>query len=140
MGVVIDTSLLIAGERGRLDIAACVAGRESELFYLSVISASELLHGVWRADQAATRTRRSAFVEEVLRAFPILHVDLAVARTHAQLWAELSRDGSMIGPHDLWIAASCLAHGHVLATANLRELERVPGLDVENWLDAEQAG
>jgi predicted nucleic acid-binding protein len=41
--------------------------------------------------------------------------------------------GTMIGLHNSWIAASCLAHGLTLATANLREFERVPGLTVEAW-------
>lgn len=39
----------------------------------------------------------------------------------------------MIGAHDLWLAASSLAHDLTLATANLREFERVPGLRVEDW-------
>lgn len=38
-----------------------------------------------------------------------------------------------IGPHDLWLAAAALAHGLTLATGNLREFDRVPGLDVEAW-------
>jgi len=61
-------------------------------------------------------------------------VDLATARAHAQIWAELSSHGRMIGPHDLWLAAACIAHGLTMATANLRELERVPGLVVESWV------
>jgi predicted nucleic acid-binding protein len=32
-----------------------------------------------------------------------------------------------------WLAATCLAHGLRLATGNLREFERVFGLDVEKW-------
>ncbi|MBM4459511.1 MAG: type II toxin-antitoxin system VapC family toxin [Chloroflexi bacterium] len=44
MAILIDTSILIAYERGQLDIAGHVAGREAEEVFLSVISASELLH------------------------------------------------------------------------------------------------
>jgi tRNA(fMet)-specific endonuclease VapC len=69
----------------------------------------------------------------VLERFPILGVDLATARAHAQLWAQLASEGRMIGPHDLWLAAACLAHGLALVTANVREFERVPGLTLENW-------
>jgi predicted nucleic acid-binding protein len=29
----------------------------------------------------------------------------AVARAHAEIWAELESDGNLIGAHDLWIAA-----------------------------------
>lgn len=42
-------------------------------------------------------------------------------------------EGRIIGPHDLWLAATCLAHGLTMVTANIREFARVPGLDVESW-------
>lgn len=133
MGVLIDSNVLIDAERGLVDIAAKVKGREGEEFFISVITASELLHGVWRAKDAEIRARRSAFVEGVLEHFPVLPIELAVARTHAQLWAELDAKGSPIGAHDLWLAASCVALGHALITRNAREFKRVPGLKVEAW-------
>jgi tRNA(fMet)-specific endonuclease VapC len=133
MAVLIDTSILIAHERGQLDLTARIAGREEEPFFLSVISASELLHGVHRAEQPAVRAKRSAYVEAVLTHFPLHQIDLSVARAHAELWSHMTREGKMIGVHDSWIAATCIAHGLTLITANVREFERVPGLSVENW-------
>ena len=136
MAVLIDTSILIAYERGRLDVAGRVAGREAEEVFLSVISASELLHGVERALDPAVRARRLAFVEAVLSRFPVLEIDLEVARTHAALWSGLAQRGEMIGVHDTWIAATCIARDLALITGNIREFNRVPGLRVENWLAA----
>jgi tRNA(fMet)-specific endonuclease VapC len=134
MAVLIDTSILIAYERGQLDVSARVAGRESEEAFLSVISASELLHGVHRAIDPAIRARRLAFVEAVLARFPVLEIDLETARAHAALWSTLAGKGEMIGVHDSWIAATCMAHNLAMITANTREFNRVPGLRVENWL------
>lgn len=134
MAVLIDTSILIAYERGQLDLAGRVAGREAEEAFLSVISASELLHGVHRAADPAIRTRRLAFVEAVLSRFPVLEIDLEVARTHAALWSNLAQRGEMIGVHDSWLAATCIARDLTLTTANTREFNRVPGLKLENWL------
>lgn len=131
----IDASILIEHERGRLDLDANVGGRDADEFFLSVVTASELLHGVHRAPDARTRGRRSAFVETILERFPLLPVDLATARAHARMSADLAAAGSLIGPHDLWLAAACLAHGLSMATANTREFERVPGLTVENWAE-----
>ncbi|MEX1187111.1 MAG: type II toxin-antitoxin system VapC family toxin [Gemmatimonadaceae bacterium] len=134
MGVLIDASVLIAFERSRSEIEQGLVGREDEEFFLSVVTASELLHGVHRAKSADIRARRSAFVEAVLSRFPLLAVDLPTARAHAQLWAELASTGKMIGPHDLWLAAACIAHGLLLVTANAREFRRVPGLAIESWV------
>ncbi len=133
MGVLIDASVLIDHERGRGDLRGRVSGREEEPFFLSVVTASELLHGVHRARDPGTRARRSAFVEGLLDALPLLPVHMATARMHARLRADLASRGTLIGPHDLWLAASCLAHGLSLATSNLREFGRVPGLEVEDW-------
>jgi tRNA(fMet)-specific endonuclease VapC len=108
MAVLIDATVLIEYERGRIDLETRIAGRRQEEFYLSVITASELLHGVHRAVDPGVRSRRSAFVEAVLARFPLLPLDLPTARIHAQLWAELASTGSLIGPHDLWLAATCM--------------------------------
>ena len=133
MGVLIDASVLIDHERGRVDLQKHVTGREGEGFFLSVITASELLRGVHRGEDRGTRARRSAFVEGVLGSFPLLPIEIATARMHARLWADLAARGQLIGAHDLWIAAACLSHGLSLVTSNLREFRRVPGLDVEDW-------
>lgn len=133
MGVLIDASVLIEHERGRLEIARHIAGRETDELLLSVITASELLYGVHRATDPGIRARRAAFVEAILDRFPLLPVDLATARAHARLRSDLASVGSLIGPHDLWLAAACLAHGLSIATANIREFARVPGLAVRAW-------
>ena len=138
MAVLIDTSILIEYERGRVDLERHLVPREQEAFFLSVVTASELLHGVHRAVRPAVRARRSAFVEALLERFPLLPIDLATARQHAQVWAELATVGNLIGPHDLWLAATCLAHGLAIVTTNVREFARVPGLEVEVWLEPEE--
>ncbi|PKQ15127.1 MAG: VapC toxin family PIN domain ribonuclease [Actinobacteria bacterium HGW-Actinobacteria-7] len=136
MGVLIDSSILIEGERGRLDLAAHIAHREDEELFVSVITASELLHGVHRAASPEQRANRSAFVEWVLERVSVLDVDLATARAHARIGADLRAAGTPIGKHDSWLAAVCIAHGLSMVTANVREFERVPGLSVETWTDA----
>lgn len=132
MGVLIDASVLIAWERGGLEVPA-TEGREDDPFLLSMITVSELLHGVHRARQRLQRARRSAFVEAVIDRFPLLPVDLPTARAHAQLWADLTVRGEMIGPHDLWLAAAAIAHDLSLVTTNVREFGRIPGLRLEDW-------
>jgi len=135
MGVLIDASILIEAERGRLDLEPHVARHGEDEAFLSVITASELLHGVHRATDSDIRARRAALVEAVLERFPLLSVDLVCARAHARLWAELRQTGALIGPHDLWLASTCLAHGLTMVTGNVREFARLPGLHFEVWTD-----
>jgi len=127
VGVLIDTSLLVAAERGHTALA--LAGGSEEVA-LAAITASELLHGVYRADSTARRVRRQAFVEGLLAAVEVVPFDLPVARVHAELQADLGRRGIRVGSHDLLIAATALARGDIVATLDRRSFSRIPDLEV----------
>jgi len=128
VGVVLDTSVLVAAERGALRFDSLLESLGEEPVAMAAITASELLHGCLRAADPAVRVRRAAFVDALLDALPVLPFGLPEARRHAELWAGLAQTANLIGPHDLLIAATALAHGHALVTLNQREFGRVPGL------------
>lgn len=126
-GWLIDTSVLVNAERGAGALGRVPA---EEGHALSAITASELLHGVHRAPDGARKVRRQTFVESVLAQIETLPITLEVARVHAEVWAQLQAAGNVIGAHDLWIAATAVAHDLRVATCNPGEFERVPGLAV----------
>lgn len=126
--MILDTSVLIAAERGTLRFEAMLEGLGDVGVGMAAVTASELLHGCLRAINAGARARRFAFVEGLLETIPVLPFSLAEARQHAQIWAHLAGTGALIGAHDLLIAATALARGHRLATLNQDEFGRVPGL------------
>lgn len=128
MGLILDTSVLIAAEKNRFDLPRLFAKHAGEGFFIAAVTASELLHGVERGHPPARKTERSTYVESVLAEIETIDFDLAVARRHASIWAKLEKAGQMIGPHDLLIAASALQYGYTLATLNGSEFMRVPGL------------
>lgn len=128
MGVILDTAVLVAAERGAFDMPGYLSRLGDAPVALAAISASELLHGVERARDAAVRQRRSAFVEGVLANVPVIPFGLAEARAHARVWAALAAAGTPIGTHDLQVAATALVAGSQVATLNADEFRRVPGL------------
>ena len=131
MTLLIDSSVIIAFERRRVALEALARVAPDEPVALASITASELLAGVYRADSLARRVQREAFVEAILERLPVLPFDLRTARIHAQIWAELTATGQLIGAHDLLIGATALAHGYGVLTDNLRDFQRVPGLVVQ---------
>ncbi len=133
MATLIDASILIAAERGRLDWDQVAAEHAADEVALAAITASELLHGVHRAGSARMRTRRAAFVEQLLARLPVIPFDLLVARVHARVWADLAAKGTAVGSHDLLIGATALATGGRVATRDLRSFPRIPGLDTVEW-------
>ena len=133
MGILIDSSVLIAWERDRLDLQSQLEEYTEEDFAVSAITASELLHGVHRATKPAQRRRREAFVEGLLARFPIIAFDAVAARIHARLSAELAAKGTAVGPHDLIIAATALTKGYIVTTRDERSFPRIPGLSYQRW-------
>ena len=133
MGILIDSSVFIAAERGRLSLTGHLTGREQEPVVLSALTASELLHGVHRAASPERRVQRERFVEAILARFPVVEFGLEAARVHARLWAEMLTRGEMAGAHDLIIGATAVAIDFQVATVNARDFHRIPGVRAEVW-------
>lgn len=129
MGIVVDSGVFILWERRGHTVAARLAELDRPGF-ISVASASELLVGVHRANTPERREKRSRFVEGILKRFPILGIELHVARIHAVLAAELAQKGTTIGYQDLWIAATALNYDYAVMTTNAREFSRIQNLEV----------
>jgi predicted nucleic acid-binding protein len=132
MGLMLDTNVFIHCERSRVPVDFSQWEEYGDV-YISAVTASELLVGVHYAENDAHRTRRSAFVEAVLAKVPILGFETEEARVHAGLFAALSKQGQMIGAHDLMIAATAIAHNCAVLTENIREFARVPGLETVSF-------
>jgi len=131
MGVIFDTSVLIALERDSLKFENLFEGREDEPFGISAITVSELLHGVHRADSEKRRLKREAYVEKIIETFPLYSFDLGPARIYARIWAHLAKKGAVIGSHDLIIASTAISLGFSVITFDIRDYEKVKGLTVE---------
>jgi tRNA(fMet)-specific endonuclease VapC len=128
MGLISDSRVLIYLERSLQSIEKIISEREEEPYGISVITVSELLHGVHRADSEKRRLEREAFVERVIELFPSYPFDLNAARIYARIWASLVKKGIAIGAHDLMIGAPCISLGFSVVTSDIRDFERIPGL------------
>jgi tRNA(fMet)-specific endonuclease VapC len=133
MGLIFDTSVLIAIERNPSALEKVIHRKEDEPFGISVITVSELLHGVHRADSEKRRLRRESYVEKVIELFPIFLFDLSAARIYARVWANLAKKGIVVGAHDLIIASTCISLGFSVLTANARDFGKIEGLAVEQY-------
>ena len=131
MALIVDSNVFIAIERqGRPWQDVLSIDPDGETVAIASITVSELLVGVYRADNALRRALRLAFVEDLVQGLEVVDFDIQAARIHAEVWAELSSSGLMIGPNDLIIAATALAHDYAVLTENVREFGRIPGPDV----------
>lgn len=129
MAIILDSGVIISGERGVFDLERWMASQLGQEFEIAAISVAELWHGVERA-AALYRAKRQSYLENTIAAVSIISYTEETARIHARLWAKLESSGRMIGDYDLIIAATALEHGSAVATFNTRHFSVVEGLRV----------
>lgn len=97
---------------------------------VSSITRSEMYFGAAKSrDPISTRENQRIFLDR----FKSISYDDEAAEYYGTLRAALAISGTMIGPNDMLIAASALAHGLTVVTHNVREFSRVEGLRIEDW-------
>lgn len=129
MAVILDSDVIIAGERGTLDLESWLASQPGTEFEVAAITVAELWHGVERAT-TAHRAKRQEYIEKSLAALHVIPYTERTAQIHARLWAKLESSGQMIGDYDLIIAATALERGSDVATFNDRPFSVVKGLRI----------
>ena len=134
MGLILDSSLLIAAERqGKnahqaLSALADAAGDADVA--ISVVTPLELAPGAARADTPTRRTTRLQFIQELLTAVPVHPVTVTIALRAGRLDGENQAKGVRLSLADLLIGVTALELGYSVATSNLRHFQMVPGVDV----------
>ena len=103
--------------------------RMGEIGVCSVVAA-ELAYGVAKSGSARNRQALDLF----LGPLEILPFDEAALWVYGDLRANLERKGTPIGALDALIAAHALSLQATLVTNNLAEFERIPGLQLDNWV------
>jgi predicted nucleic acid-binding protein len=132
LGLILDTSILIASERrGEAveDILRSARAAHGEFdVALSAISAVELTHGIYRAKTSADRERRRLFAEGVFGDLIVHPVSLPIAQLAGRIEGEQAAKGISIPIDDLLIGATALHLGFDVATLNVKHFRLIPGL------------
>ncbi len=130
MGLVLDTSALIAVERSVGDLEQALGDAGSAAAVVPAIVYAELLVGVRLADSAARAAGRRARIDAIVTRCPVVEFDRAIAERWADLFAELSRRGSLIPANDLAVAATALHldFGVLTGPEDEQHFRRVDGL------------
>jgi tRNA(fMet)-specific endonuclease VapC len=100
---------------------------------ISSVTLGELVFGAEHSQQVE---RNLADIEAMAARLEVLPFDNKAAYHFGQIRAALYRTGQPIGPYDMMIAGQARAAGLILATNNVKEFERVPGLLLEDWSEA----
>jgi tRNA(fMet)-specific endonuclease VapC len=128
LAYLLDTNIAIHARDGAEPVLNKLAEHEGAVL-LSALSLAELQRDLHKS--AEYMALRSARLETLLQAIPVLPFDAAAAKAYGQIIAQIGwakgRD------FDRMIGAHALASGSVLVTANLSDFSDIAGLKIENW-------
>ena len=134
MGIVLDSSVIVAAERrGHTvrEILEQVKAAQGEIeIGGSVVTIAELVHGAYRSKTEAQQQRRLEFIERLSSDVPVHPVTLDIARLAGRIEGQQEAIGVQFAFEDLLIGVTALHLGYQVATLNLRDFQRIPGLSV----------
>lgn len=132
MGLVVDTSALVALERAGRSLAEVLATAAEEEVALPAIVVAELLAGVRLAGDRRRAARRQAKIDALMALAPVVEFGAEIAETWADHFAALERRGNRIPANDLAVAATAtyLGFGVLIGPGDEEHFRRVEGLRV----------
>lgn len=98
--------------------------------YISSITVAELYFGVYNSQYVE---KNHVSLIEFLAPFQILDFDDEDAKEFGKIRSKLKKEGKLIGPYDMQIAAQAIAKKLILVTNNTDEFTRVDGIKLEDW-------
>nr|WP_245809105.1 type II toxin-antitoxin system VapC family toxin [Acinetobacter populi] len=104
----------------------------TDILCMSFVSYAELLKGAYDSQRQEKVLRQLA---KLINIIPVEYSDQSlICDYYAKHAIRLKRQGTPIGSNDLWIASHALALGCALVTNNTKEFERIPDLQLQNWV------
>jgi predicted nucleic acid-binding protein len=134
MGLILDSSILIAAERKGLDDLEILEQLKNlygeTAFGLSVVTIAELMHGAYRAKQEARKQRRLAFVDRLCQEIRIYPITVEIARAVGRIEGQQASLGFTLAFEDLAIGVTALQLGFEIVTQNEKDFKLIPGLRI----------
>ncbi len=100
-----------------------------QIFTFSAITRFELLRGM----KVRNATAQLKFFDLFCRQNEIIELNDEIPVRAADIYADLSKRGQLVGDADILIAATALENNLPVITNNERHFERITGLQILNW-------
>ena len=126
----LDTNICIFFLQGKYGIKEKIQQVGRKNCFISEISIAELLYGAAYSGSP----KQSHDVEIILESLTVVPIYDSLS-TYAETKASLRRSGHMIEEFDMLIGASAVHHGYVMVTENTDHFERIPSIEIENWVE-----
>jgi tRNA(fMet)-specific endonuclease VapC len=131
MGYLLDTCVISDFVKGEKSTLQRLKSSNPVDILISSLTLMEVNYGLAINPQRAIKIQ--PLIETLLSTITIVSFGAEEAEQAAQIRSILKTAGTPIGAYDVLIASTAITHNHILVTSNVREFQRVPGLQIENW-------
>ena len=134
MGLILDSSVLIAAERKAQPVSELLTDIRAKTglteILLSAVSVVELEHGIWRANTPEIEQLRKIYLAGIYAAIPVEPFTKEMGQLAAKIDAERRKQGVVIAFADLQIGVTALHFEYAIGTLNVWHFDMIPGLEV----------
>ena len=127
---VLDTNTLIYFFKGIGSIAKRLLSKPPKEIGIPSIVLYELEVGIAKSKSPHKRLKQ---IEKIISLIRVLPFAAKEAKSSASIRVQLEKKGALIGPFDILIGGTALAHQAVLVTHNIKEFKRINKLQIEDW-------
>ncbi len=125
----LDTNICISMLKNKYGIREKILEINPENCYVSEITIAELYYGASKSNNKSERIKDVEFIAskfDVLPIFPALEL-------FGDWKTKLELSGNRIDDFDILIGCTALKNNLVMVTDNVKHLERLTGIKIENW-------
>lgn len=128
-GYLLDTNICISMLKNKYGVREAIAKVKAENCYVSEVVLGELYFGASFSNNKNERLKDVAFIIEHFKVIPISET----LPLFGDMKAELKRKGTLIDDFDILIGCAAIVSNLTMVTDNVKHLERLPGIVIENW-------
>ncbi len=127
----LDTNVCIfAINKKSVSLLEIIKWQSKKGIFISSLTVAELEYGV---ENSAQIERNRIALLKFISVFNLLNFDDSSAITYGKLKVKLKKEGNLIGPIDMLLAAQAISKNLIFVTNNFDEFKRVEGLKIEDW-------
>ncbi len=131
MKLLLDTNIVSYWMRADKKILRRLKALKPCDLYISTVTLAEILYGI--AKSPVRKKERRNKIETICSQLELLPFDRLAAEKYAAIRTGREKKGIPISERDMQIASIALANNMGVVTHNVKEFERIPGLEMEDW-------
>ncbi len=125
----LDTNICISMLKDKYGVREAILKVKPENCYISEITLGELYYGAFFSNNKVERLKDVAFIANHFKIIPVSET----LPLFGELKAQLRREGNLIDDFDILIGCAAILHNLVMVTDNVKHLNRLPNIIIENW-------